>query len=542
MSVVLNVYTVTGGELLKSFYNAVAGLFNAEHSYGFSQLFYIAIALGGYWTVGQFILKRDIRHLFGFLLKYALVMILIMRPTCDVMIHDRTVDPLSPALRVDNVPLVLGIVGSLSSSISDGVTYLLELVFHSPNDMSYRESGMIMGGKLFLSASHIKITDPDFNANMQKFMQQCVFYDLLYNRYTIKELVNEPNLWNKVKANASVARGFMFDNKFKSCADAAVLLDGQWNAVIEDAKAKYAGFAFGNRTDAEANFIKYLPVSYNYLTKMSGDASAIIQQNMISNAVRDGVFSMGARLNAKAAIESFSESRASEKVLAALSNIGLMASYWLPILQCILFSVLIGFFVFIPFFLPFPIGLSFLKFYVTLYVWLALWPPIFAVLNYAMTSISGHYISFANSGTLAYQTGVNEVYQNIAVLGGYLAILTIGLSFMFINRQVGALVSGAQQSMGVAQNAATSSAEEIQTGNYSYGNTHLANDNSFNSNAFHTDRNARVSMGGVETSLDGGSTARIARDGSQTLSMAGAMSHTPLNIQLGESTRMECSC
>ncbi len=537
MSVVLNVYTVTGGELLRALYNAVAGLFNAQNSNSFFQLFYIAIALGGFWTVGQFILKRDIRHLFGFLLKYALAMILIMRPTCDVMIHDRTIDLQNPALRVDNVPLVLGIVGSLSSSISDGVTYLLELIFHSPNDMSYRESGMIMGAKLFISASHIKITDPDFNANMQKFMQQCVFFDLLYNRYTIKELVNESNIWNRVKTNASVARGFMFNNKFKSCAEAASLLDGQWESVVTDAKAKYAGFAFGNRADAQANFIKYLPVSYNYLTKMSGDASAIIQQNMMANAVRDGVFSMGARLNSKAAIESFSESRASEKVLAAMSNIGLMAAYWLPILQCILFSVLIGFFVFIPFFLPFPIGLSFLKFYVTLYVWLALWPPIFTVLNYAMTSISGHYLSFANSGTLAYQTGVNEAYQNIAGLSGYLAILTIGFSFMFINRQVGGLVSGAQQAMGVAQNAATSSAEEIQTGNYSYGNTHLANDNSFNNSAFHTDRNARVSMGGVETSLDGGSTARIARDGSQTLSMAGAMSHTPLNIQLGESTR-----
>ena len=63
MSVVLNVYTVTGGELLRAFYNAVAGLFNAQNSHSFSQLFYIAIALGGFWTVGQFILKRDIRHL-----------------------------------------------------------------------------------------------------------------------------------------------------------------------------------------------------------------------------------------------------------------------------------------------------------------------------------------------------------------------------------------------------------------------------------------------------------------------------------------------
>ncbi|HGD2626303.1 TPA: conjugal transfer protein TraG N-terminal domain-containing protein [Legionella pneumophila] len=536
---VMELYTITGGELLKAFYTATAAMFHYD---GILGIFKTALLIGGVCTVAQFIVRRDVRAMFLFVFKYAFVIAFILKPTCTVLIHDRT-DPLRADLTVDNVPLVLAFVGGLSSKLSDKITQTFELFFHAPNDMDYSQTGMIMGAKLFLSASHIKITDPLFNANMQKFMQQCVFYDVMYGRYTLQDLNQAKDIWDLVKTHSSVARGFIYDGSYKSCMEAAALLDNAWERVINDAKSKYAGFAFGNHTEALANFEKYLPQTFNHLTTMSGDASALIRQNMMANAIRDGVFSMGARVNSKAAIESFSASRAAEKIPAVLSNIGLMAAYWLPIIHSVIFSIIIGCFVFLLFFLPFPIGVSFLQFYGTLYIWLALWAPMFTVINYVMTILSQFSLSFVanNATTMAYQSGLNQVYENMAALGGYLMMGTIALSYAFINRRVSGFVSLAQQPTGIVQNAASSAAEEAQMGNYSYGNTSFSNQNSFNSNAFHTDRNARVSMGGVETSLDGGSIARIARDGSESLTMATSTSHTPLNIQLGESNRLAFS-
>ncbi|HAT8111923.1 TPA: conjugal transfer protein TraG [Legionella pneumophila] len=535
MAVTMQIYTITGGELLKAFYNATAAMFHYD---GILGIFRTALIIGGVWTVGQFIVKRDVRSMFFFILKYAFVISFILTPTCNLQIHDRT-DPLRPDLTVDNVPLVLGVVGGLSSQLSDKITRLFEFFFHSPNDMDYSQTGMIMGAKLFLSASNIKITDPLFNANMQKFMQQCVFYDVMYGRYGLKDINQARDIWELVKSNASVARGFIYDGSFKSCMEAASLLDSAWSGVIEDAKSKYAGFAFGNHSDALANFEKYLPQAYNHLTAMSGDAAALIRQNMMANAIRDGVFSMGARVNSKAAIDSFSASRAQDKIPAALSNIGLMSAYWLPMLQSLLFCIVIGCFIFVLFFFPFPSGISFFQFYATLYVWLALWAPMFTVINYIMTILAQFSLSFVSTGatTLAYQTGMNQVYENMAALGGYLVLATTTLSYMLISRHVGSFVSLTQQPTGIVQNAASSAAEEAQMGNYSYGNTSFANHNGFNSSSFHNDQNARISLGGIETSLDSGSIARISRDGSETLTMATATSHTPLNIQLGESTR-----
>lgn len=536
---VMEIYTITGGELLKAFYTATAAMFHYD---GILGIFRTALLIGGVCTVAQFIVRRDFRVMFLFVFKYAFAIAFILTPTCTVLIHDR-IDPLRADLTVDNVPLILGFVGGLSSKLSDKVTQTFEFFFHAPNDMDYSQTGMIMGAKLFLSASHIKITDPLFNANMQKFMQQCVFYDVMYGRYNLQNLNQAKDIWELVKTNASVARGFIYDGSYKSCMEAAALLDSAWERVISDAKSKYAGFAFGNHTEALANFEKYLPQTFNHLTAMSGDASALIRQNMMANAIRDGVFSMGARVNSKAAIDSFSASRASEKIPAALSNIGLMSAYWLPIIHSVIFCIIIGCFIFLLFFLPFPIGISFLQFYGTLYVWLALWAPLFTVINYVMTILSQFSLSFVsvNATTMAYQSGLNQVYENMAALGGYLMMGTIALSYAIINRRVSGFVSLAQQPTGVVQNAASTAAEEAQMGNYSYGNTSFSNQNSFNSNAFHTDRNARVSLGGVETSLDGGSIARIARDGSESLTMATSTSHTPLNIQLGESNRLAFS-
>lgn len=533
--VTMDIYTITGGEIIKAFYNATAAMFQ---SHGVVGLFKTAILIGGVWTVGQFIMKRDVQSMFFFIFKYALVIAFILTPVCRVQIHDRT-DPMRGDLAVDNVPLVLGVIGGLSSQLSDRITRLFELYFHAPNDMDYSETGMIMGAKLFLMAGNIRITDPSFNTNMQKFMQQCVFYDLMYGRYSLKELNQTRDIWELVKSNASVARGFIYDDKFKSCMDAAATLDGSWSAVIADAKSKYAGFSFGNHTDAIANFEKYLPQTYQHLTSMSDDATTLIRQNMMANAIRDGVFAMGSRVNSKSAIESFSASRAQEKIPAALSNMGLMSAYWLPVLHSTLFCIAIGCFVFLLFFFPFPGGLAFLHFYTTLYVWLALWAPMFTVINYVMTGVAAFSLSFVSNDavTLGYQTGINQVYENMAALGGYMALATIGLSYMLINRNIGSVISAAQQAGGVVQNAASTSAEEAQTGNYNYGNTSFANHSGFNTNAYHHDQNARISLGNVETSLEGGSIARMARNGSESMNMASSTSHTPLGIQLGESQR-----
>lgn len=532
--VTVDVYTISSGELIRAFYTAVAGMFQYA---GITGLFKTALMLGSLWTVGQFIVRRDLRSLFFFQLKYVVVTAFILTPVCTVHIIDRT-NPLE-GLVVDKVPLLLGVVGSLSSTLSDRVTQTFELFFHSPNDMEYSQTGMVMGAKLFLSASNIKITDANFNSNMQKFMQQCVFYDLMYGRYSLNDLNQSTHLWDFVKTNASVARGFIYDKEFKSCLEAANLLESLWEAVILDAKSKYAGFAFGNRTDAVANFEKFLPQSYKHLTTLSGEASSIIRQNMMANAIRDGVFSMGARVNSKAAIDSFSASRALEKIPSSLTNVGLMAAYWLPVIQSLLFCVIIGCFLFVLFFFPFPGGLSFLQFYITLYVWLGLWSPMFTIINYGMTMAAQFSLSFASTGTttLAYQTGINQTYENFAALSGYLTLTCISLSYMLISRSIGSVISAAQQSGGIIQNAATSAADEVQTGNYNYGNTSFANHSGFNTNAFHQDQNARVSLGSIETSLEGGSIARIARNGNESLMMANATSHTPLAIQLGESTR-----
>jgi conjugal transfer mating pair stabilization protein TraG len=48
---------------------------------------------------------------------------------------------------------------------------------------------MVFGSKLYADTSQIKITDPEFNSNMEEFVNQCVKYDVWINhKYTLKDI------------------------------------------------------------------------------------------------------------------------------------------------------------------------------------------------------------------------------------------------------------------------------------------------------------------------------------------------------------------
>ena len=47
---------------------------------------------------------------------------------------------------------------------------------------------MVMASNLVTAASTFQVTDPDFEKNLQGFIHQCVFYDLMLHKYSSQEL------------------------------------------------------------------------------------------------------------------------------------------------------------------------------------------------------------------------------------------------------------------------------------------------------------------------------------------------------------------
>ena len=91
---------------------------------------------------------------------------------------------------VDNVPLGLAWLANVTTAIGDGLTQLMEQNFSLPDDLRYGQTGMVMASNLVTAASTFQVTDPDFEHNLQGFIHQCVFYDLLLHKYSFTSIIH----------------------------------------------------------------------------------------------------------------------------------------------------------------------------------------------------------------------------------------------------------------------------------------------------------------------------------------------------------------
>jgi conjugal transfer mating pair stabilization protein TraG len=55
----------------------------------------------------------------------------------------------------------------------------------------------------------LRISDPEFAANLDEHFRQCVFYDVLLGRYSMKQLAESDDIWATI-APGSQARAQKF--------------------------------------------------------------------------------------------------------------------------------------------------------------------------------------------------------------------------------------------------------------------------------------------------------------------------------------------
>jgi conjugal transfer mating pair stabilization protein TraG len=68
---------------------------------------------------------------------------------------------------------------------------------------------MIYGARLMEATRSLRISDPEFAANLDEHVRQCVFYDLLLGRYSMKQLAESDDIWTTI-APGSAARAQKF--------------------------------------------------------------------------------------------------------------------------------------------------------------------------------------------------------------------------------------------------------------------------------------------------------------------------------------------
>ena len=489
-------FTLGGGTYLVDLLNAVAAITSGGAYITLAQLAGVAglgwilfrTAFGGSW-------KDNAKWILLFVAVWGAMIV----PKATVRVVDRLDPTLAPAV-VANVPIGLALFASLTSQVGDGLTRLTEQAFTLPNDLQYREHGLIFGARLAAKATRLEITDTVFARNVRNYARQCVFHALLLGHISADDLRESTDIWSLVtatgspSAGASPARMVEFatrqaatgtgatpiDRQIVTCRDAASRLNGQWNAEIARAGTVFGRRIFPDaRTEAlaRAELLAALPAAHDFLIGAARSAAEIMRQQMVLNAVHDAGEQWAAEAGNAAALRAYTEARAEAQTVSAYRAIGRQAETWVPLLRIVFECLYVGAFPMAVLLMLTPAGTAIFRSYVTGLVWLQSWGPLYAVLHRISMGEAAERMQAAalmpggDIGiSLVAQAGIRAVASDVAVMSGYLSMSVPFLAAALAYGLSKATVL-ATSVLAVGQDAASSAAHEGTTGNLSLANT-----------------------------------------------------------------------
>ena len=483
----VEIFTTGGGEYIVNVLNAVAAWTGAG---GYKSLIQVALVMGMALAVIVVAFNQDWRAWLNWFLGATLIYMCLMVPRMDVHVTDRVNPSLAPAT-VANVPLGLALMASFTSQAGDYLTRSAELVFGLPDDLNYSKNGMIYGARLLESTRSLRISDPEFAANFDEHVRQCVFYDLLLGRYSMKELSESDDIWATI-APGSAARAQKFLTRqaddsvtasIITCREAYTALSGQWASLIDEMTLVAGRQLYPRQTEAlaKAKLMADLPIAYQYLTGISRSASDIFRQVLTINAMNQAMHGF-AGASGTGSIDVFAQTRADIQTERTYSSIAHNAMKWVPILNVVLTVVFYALFpVLFPLFLMPRTGPIALRGYVTGFFYLAAWGPLFVILHMILMFKGAGDVAAAGGSTglsLATFAGMSDVNSDIGILAGY---LVASIPFLAGGVARGALaISGQATSyLNPSQNAAEEASREASTGNVSLGNSNIDNSTVF---------------------------------------------------------------
>ena len=480
----VEIFTVGGGDYLVNVFQAVAAW---TGNGGYKSLLQVVMVMGLGLSALTLAFNQDWRAWINWFLGATLIYSCLMVPRLDVHVTDRLNPSLAPA-NVSNVPLGLALMASFTSQVGDYLTGSAEVVFGLPGDLNYSKNGMIYGARLYDATRSLRISDPEFAANLDEHFRQCVFYDVLLGRYSMKELAETGDIWATI-APGSQARAQRFltrdattgqvSSNIVTCREAYDTLNAQWAGLVDAMGSVFGRQLYPNQTAAlaKAKLFADLPVAYQYLTGVSANATEIFKQTLTINAMGQAMHSMSGS-SGTGNVDVYAQTRADIQTERTYGSIASNAMKWVPLLNVVLTVLFYALFpVLFPLFLLPKTGPVALKGYVTGFFYLAAWGPLFVILHMMlmykgaadMSAVTG-----SNGLSLASFTGMADVNSDTGLLAGYL-IASVPFLAGGVAKGAMAISHHATSYLNPSQNAAEEAAREASTGNVSLGNTSFEN-------------------------------------------------------------------
>ena len=513
------VYTYGGGEVFYGVFNAVSSLVNSHSGKLYTPLIRLAALVGGFGAIcGALWRQNPLIFLKDWLLPFYIILTLLFAPTASVMV----IDSISKtSQKIDNIPWGLAGFAGTVSMVGHAITRTMEEVFSLPEDMTYQKTGTLFASRLMQNAKALTIINEDTRENMREFVGHCVVYDaLLGSKYSLNDLKNSDNIWALVSQKASPARSFIYREpkqgkslrpkpQIITCKEGVEKFNALFEKEIQNSVALLAKRLLGggqtmmDNTLMRSELLRHLPTAYGYLLKSSKNAEEIVKQQMMMHAVVDGIEYKSTSLGNP---PNFAAKRAYLQQRSTYQTLGEMAADNLPIMKNVIEALAYAAFLFVIPLTLLPQGWSVLSSWAGIVIWLQMWAPLYAVLNFVMNvtarakNLSFLGISSEEGLTLANASGLYNLNADMSAMAGYLSMSIPFIAYALVKGGVGSFVHLASHLSNVSQGAASQAATEATTGNYSFGNISMGNQHLNTIQAHQTNMSASYQAGGFRQS------------------------------------------
>lgn len=527
---VYSIITQGGSEVIASVLNAVAMAVGEDH---FHSILRLSVLLGFLWVLSHFLIKGSPLNLLSWFMSVFLLYNVLLVPKMTIAVSDNITHE---KRLVDNVPLGVGLMASVTSQIGESLTRLFESVFTVPDDLTYSKTGFVMASRLVDESRKLTIKDSTFLNHLHRFMQQCVLYDLARGKYALDDLLSarETNgdLWAFMNNHASPLQGFLYQGDIITCQDGAKAFQAQWQQAIPLSQTELGQRLFRGMSPerAKAMVLSQLPLSVAYLTGISQTATHLTEQNLLLNALESSLTHHAASLGATAALTQYATDRANHLIRGQFSVSYALATHWLPLAKSVIEALLIGGFLLVAVMMLLPGGTKTVLFYVKSLLWLQLWAPLYAILHGMMLTLakdeSQSLISLNHTNTLDALTwsGIVTINHDMALYAGYATLLIPLIAWGLVSGAGFAVTVMASHMLGNLQSDASRSSEEALSGNLSYGNVNIDNTSAHNTNMHHYNTRGEFMDLGFTEQLNEGSTLSTMPGGGKVLDNHPALS------------------
>lgn len=448
---------------------------------------------------------------------------MLLVPKVSVVIHDRTGS--APSTTVANVPLGLAALASSTSHIGDWLTATEEALFGLPSDVELRKNGTLFGHRVMRERLNASVLKPELANDLNEFYRECVWPDVATGYLSTTDIVNSQDIWADLSGNLNPGVYVLLSQTGTtlSCPSAYTTLTNYLatdvdNNLQELGKKLYPDLS---ATLAKSALVGSLQSTSNYMLGTAASSQNVMRQAIISNSIIDASYEIPAQVGdgSQAAVKlaqiqglrAFNTSNEamvalSEQTMPKLRNVVEILIYALFPLAAILI-VTAG-----------HNGLQILKFYLGTLLWVQLWAPLYAILNFVMNvkAASGMSAMTAGDGlALKYYSYLGSAVANDQAVAG---VLTLAIPMIAYGIVQGTM-SVASSLAGAASRAGTYG-DSIAQGNIAVGasNVDAVKSNMYSSGQYSSQPTMRT---GLASSTHAGAEGTVANQGGM-LTMSGA--------------------